>query len=106
MTYIQPAKKSLMNMILMWLIAAIVLGSLFLVMIYNKIVNFEYGIAEVKAEIKEIQAENAELQEKIFTFFSADNFLEVIGDNFIQDKNPEYLVTNEETQQLKGLGLR
>lgn len=91
MTYIQPNKKSLINRILLILIVGAVFAALWLVVLYNGTVNLEYGIIGMRAEFKEAQIENAQLQERMLGLFDPSNFEEIIGSGLIQDKNPEYV---------------
>lgn len=73
------------------LVLALVLAAFLLVVLYNRTVNFEHGLAEVRSGLKEVQAQNVELREQIFGLFDASNFEGVLSDNLIKDKNPEYL---------------
>lgn len=92
MTFIQPNRdSSLSNKILVILILCLVFGTLWLIVLYNKYVNFSHGLSQMRSEFKEIQAQNAELKEKIFNLVDISNLEKFNGSNFIQDKNPQYL---------------
>ena len=91
MTYIQPIKRDILNRIIFWFIAVGVFAALALVLIYNQIVNLEHNIVEIRNGIKQAQEKNVELQEQIFAIFNSNNFAKTVGDNFVVDKNPEYL---------------
>lgn len=106
MTYIQPAKKDILNRIIIMLSLGIVFGVLFLVIIYNRVVDMEHGISAMRAEIKTAQAENAELQEKTLALFAPANFTKIIAGNLIKDTSPEYLEVWPGTTQPKTIGLR
>jgi len=90
MTFIHPAKQSALTKFLIALIAASVLCSLGLVVIYNNIVNMEHGISSMRQELKKAQAENIALKEGIFALFDSSKFNEIIDVNLVQEKNPDY----------------
>lgn len=92
MTFIQPNKKSFLNKILIALIVILVLGAVWLVVIYNNFVNFTHGFSQMKAELQTIQAKNVETREKIFGLVDSANVQGVaLEKNLVQDKKPAYL---------------
>src|SRR3989344_2535022 len=91
MTYIQPNRKSLLNKTIFALVGVVVATAFWLVILYNNIVDLEHGISSVREEIKSLQVESVDLNEKLFAIFDSSNFSKVLGANLIQDKNPEYM---------------
>jgi len=90
MTFIQPNKnKSFLNKILLLLGIFTVLSSIWLVMLYNKLVNLNHGLSEIKSEFSEIQESNLAVKTRIFDLINSSDPSSV-GD-LVQEKNPEYL---------------
>lgn len=74
----------------MMLVFALIISVFWLIVVYNRVVNFEHGISAVKSELKSVQAENVELKEKIFGLFDEKN-VSRLDVGLVKDKNPEYL---------------
>jgi len=90
MTFIQPNKnRSVLNKILLLLGIFTVLSSIWLVMLYNKLVNLNHGLSEIKSEFSEIQESNLAVKTRIFDLINSSDPSSV-GD-LVQEKNPEYL---------------
>ncbi len=94
MTYIQPNKNDSLNKALFLLIGGVIFASFGLVILYNYIVNLEYGITNMRQEIKKAQTENVELREKTLALFDPENFRKIIKTDLVQDKNPDYLAVS------------
>ena len=92
MTFLQPNKnRSMLNIILIFMGICTVLSSVWLVMLYNKMVNLNHGLSEMKSELSDIQAENLAAKAEVFDRINASNPADF--GNLIQEKNPEYLET-------------
>lgn len=105
MTFIQPNNKegSFLNKILMILAGLLFLGSVWLVVIYNSVVNFNHGISQMKAEVEQIQAQNVEIENKIFSLINDASLKNKAGEGLVQDKNPQYFEVNQQWSYASGL---
>jgi cell division protein FtsB len=93
MTFIQPNRSSnILSKILIVLAACLVLGGLSLIVLYNRMVNFNHGAGEMKAEYLALQSQNAEIKDEVLKLFDVGNDSAVLsGHKLIEDKNPQYL---------------
>ncbi len=67
------------------------LSAIWLVVLYNRMVNVTHGMENARAEIKTLQTQNSELQERIFTLFDNRNLLKLAEEkSLIKDRNPQY----------------
>lgn len=97
MTFIQPNKqKGLSLKILILLITPLFIGVLWLVALYNQNVNLSYEISKTRLEVEKTQASLAQMKNEIFTRFDSASIEKVISERqLIQDKNPEYFVSQK-----------
>jgi len=104
MTFIQPNKNSgVLNKILAVLIVCSILGGVSLVILYNRIVNFNHGLSEAKAEFSSLQSQTADTKDKIFKLLDADRDSAAFKDHgLIEDKNPQYLEVNSKWSYASG----
>jgi len=72
------------------LISGLILGTFLLVVLYNRMVNFNHNLSATRSELQKIQAQNAELKDKVFSLFDSRSSYDFEG-KLIQDKNPQYL---------------
>lgn len=92
MTFIQPNKERRINVIVLFCLSFVLVSAAFyLVILYNRVVNFEHGISSMKLELKALEADNMELQNKIFGLLNSSKLEHLSSGKLIQDKNPEYL---------------
>lgn len=93
MTFIQPNKnKNILNLIIAGLTLGIILISFILIVVYNKQVGLEHGIAAMNAEMQKVQAANAELKEKTVAILGGENSEIFAAERGLtQDRNPGYL---------------
>ncbi len=90
MTFIQPNKnKSVLNRIFILLGIFTVLSSVSLVMLYNKTVNINHGLSQMKSELSDIQSQNLAVKSKIFNLINSSDPSSFGG--LVQEKNPEYI---------------
>jgi cell division protein FtsB len=94
MTIIQPNRSSSFR--LNWLIAGLVLllvaSSVWLVSLYNRIVNLEHGTAAMRREMHEIRSANADMKEEIFGLMDSGRFEELAASRgLVKDRDPRYL---------------
>jgi cell division protein FtsL len=97
MTIIQPAKSNtFLNIIIAILIAALLSGSLWLVALYNRLVNLNHNISELNTELNKLQTANAEVKKAIFAIFDSQNLEKLAEEKqLVKDRNPEYLTITE-----------
>ena len=69
-------------------ICTIVLGLFW----YNQIVNLTHELASRRQDIQKIQAQNAELKQRVYALLSFENLQKVANaHNLVAEKNPQYL---------------
>ena len=91
MTFIKPEKLSFLSRLLIFTMVPLVSGVVWLIFMYNQVVNLNHEIPRLKKEIEVNQAAAAELKEKVFAFFKNENTDQITSAlGLIQEKNPEY----------------
>ncbi len=101
MTFFQPEQKSILNYAIFALVAALMISSFAVVWIYNRSVNIEHGISAAELNIRNIQTEKAQLQDKIFTLLSGVNVQKFSKDrNLVDEKNPQYVKIGNQAAEL------
>ncbi|OGY99188.1 MAG: hypothetical protein A3B13_00585 [Candidatus Liptonbacteria bacterium RIFCSPLOWO2_01_FULL_45_15] len=94
MTFFRPEQKSFINYAITTLIAICLIASLWIVLSYNRSVNLEHEISAKEINIRELQTNKAQLQDKMFTLLSDVNLKEFSRNrNLIEEKNPQYMRT-------------
>ncbi len=98
MTIIQPGnKKTFLNKVIVGLVLGAILVAFFLVSLYTRFVNLNYGIAETKKTIEEMQTGNAELKDQVFALLDRSRLESVaVERNLVKEKNPQYLQVSGE----------
>jgi len=93
MTFIQPNKNTnILNLIIAGLTVGIISISFVLIVLYNKQVGMDHGIAAMTAEMQKVQAVNAELKEKTVAILGGENSEVFAAERGLtQDRNPGYL---------------
>ena len=95
MTFIQPNKDSRINIIVLFCLSFLLVAAAFyLVILYNRVVNFEHGISNVRLQLKNLEAQNMEAENKIFSLIDSSKLVSLSSGKFVQDKNPEYFEVN------------
>ena len=83
--------------ILILLLIIVGVGALRLIVVYNRVVNLEHGIAQMKAGLTKLETENAELKEKVFTLFTTQNIDAFAAERgLVQEKKPRYFTTSDQ----------
>lgn len=92
MTFIQPKKETNQFAKLnVFLIIPIFVGLVLLVILYNQIVSINHEISLSRKKLGNLEAQSAELKEKLFGFLSSNNMSELASSrNLVSEKNPEY----------------
>ena len=93
MTVFRPVSQStVLNTILIGLIVLACAGAVTLIVLYNRMVNLNHGIADLGRSIKTIQAENAEIKDALFAEFSTGNLDRIaVERDLVEDRKPQYL---------------
>lgn len=98
MTFFRPEQKSILNYAIFALVAALMVSSFGVVWIYNRSVNLEHGISAAELDIRSVQTEKAQTQDKIFALLSGVNVQKFSKDrNLVDEKNPQYVKTGDQT---------
>jgi hypothetical protein len=98
MTFIQPTKHTnLLNVIIVLLVVALLGGTFWLVIAYNKTVDFSQDITSLKAQTNSIGAQNTLLNNQILaTLGDVDSSALATADNLVNDKNPQYFTIDQQ----------
>ena len=73
-------------------VAFFLAGVLWLVFIYNHVVNFEDAIKRADAETKKIEVEKAELSDQRIALMGSEQMKEIVAsERLVEEKTPEYL---------------
>ena len=103
MTLLQPSRSySFLNKVIFCLVCALALQALWLVMLYNHVVNIEHAITQVKSDMRTLNTESAELKDTIFTLFDSEH-LEAFAASraLVQERNPRYFpIPSQEPEKL------
>jgi len=98
MTFIQPPRSNnLLNKILLFLILGLIFGTYWLITLYSNSVGLTHGILDMRSQISQIQTQNAELKNKVFSLLDSANLQNLAKDRqLIQEKNPQYLEVDKQ----------
>jgi hypothetical protein len=98
MTFIQPTKHAnLLNVIIIMLVIALLGGTFWLVIAYNKTVDLSQDITTAKAQADSIGAQNTLLNNQILaTLGDVDSSALASADNLVTDKNPQYFTIDQQ----------
>lgn len=93
MTIIRPKRTTAsLSLVIGLLVGALFVSSIFLVVLYNRLVNLNHAITRVSAEFKDIQLNIAELHDKTFSLFNKEYLEEFArGRGLVEDRTPQYL---------------
>ena len=73
----------------------LVVAAIYLIILYNRFVNFEHGVSGMKLQLKRVQAQNMDFQDKIFRLIDASKLESVSSGRLIPEKNPTYFEVNQ-----------
>jgi hypothetical protein len=98
MTFIQPTKHgNFFNIVIAMLVIALLGGTFWLVIAYNKTVDLTQDIASAKAQTDSIGAENTALNNQVLaTLGDVDSSALADEDGLVQDKNPQYFSIDQQ----------
>ena len=73
----------------------LVLGVIWLIILYNQIVNLDHEVSAMKNEVKKVEASTAELKEQVFAFFDTSDLESLKSERgLVEERKPEYFDLN------------
>lgn len=99
MTLIQPNKNNafIINRILILLVAALFIAAVWLVVLYNRLVNIDHSISRMKSEIQSGEARSAELKGQVLTLLDGASLGDFAGARgLVQEKKPQYITIQDQ----------
>ncbi len=98
MTFIQPTKPiNILNAVIALLVVALLGGTFWLVIAYNKTVDLSQDIVSVKAQLQSIGAENTARNNQVLATLGGADFTSLAAaDGLVQDKNPQYFMIDQQ----------
>jgi len=94
MTIIQPGRSQALavNKFLVLLIVMLLIAAVWLVSLYNQLVNLNHNILDAESRIQKVETANAELKDKTFNLFDNQKLEALAAERqLIKDKEPQYL---------------
>jgi hypothetical protein len=98
MTFIQPTKHiNILNACIALLVVALLGGTFWLVIAYNKTVDLSQDIVSIKSQLQSVGAQNTALNNQaLATLGGADFTALAAADGLVQDKNPQYFTVDQQ----------
>jgi hypothetical protein len=98
MTFIQPTKHAnVLNLVIALLVIALLGGTFWLVIAYNKTVDLSHDIVSIKTQLQSVGAQNTALNNQVLaTLGGADLSALASADGLVTDKNPQYFTVNQQ----------
>ena len=98
MTFIQPTKHiNILNAVIALLVVALLGGTFWLVIAYNKTVDLSHDIVSLKAKLDTVGAQNTALNNQVLATLGGADFTSLAAsDGFVQDKNPQYFTIDQQ----------
>jgi cell division protein FtsL len=92
MTFIQPTKHAnILNILIVMLVVALLGGTFWIVIAYNKTVDISHDLASTKSKLDSLGAQNTALNNTVIATLGGGNFSQLAAANdLIRDKNPQY----------------
>lgn len=92
MTFIQPSKKSIVfRLFLVLIVAGLIGGTFWLIMLYNQTVNLSHEITAAKSELDSVGAENTALNNKIITMLGNTDPTAIATQGGLVMAKPQYV---------------
>ena len=87
----------MMNAAIALLVVALLGGTFWLVIAYNKTVDLSHDIISIKAQLQSVGAENTALNNQVLATLGGANFTALAAaDGLVQDKNPQYFTSDQQ----------
>ena len=85
----------MLRMVLMGLLGSVILSGMLLVFLYNRTVNLQHAVSSAEKDIKTMQTESAELQDRIYAVFASAHVEAFAAEHgLVKDKTPQYLTVD------------
>ena len=87
----------MVNAAIALLVVALLGGTFWLVIAYNKTVDLSHDIISEKAQLETIGAENTSLNNQVLATLGGANFTALAAaDGLVEDKNPQYFTSDQQ----------
>jgi hypothetical protein len=98
MTFIQPTKHiNILNAVIALLVVALLGGTFWLVIAYNKTVDLSHDIVSLKAQLDSVGAENTALNNQTLATLGGADFTSLAAaDGLVKDKSPQYFTSDQQ----------
>lgn len=98
MTFIQPTKHiNTLNVVIALLVVALLGGTFWLIVAYNKTVDLSQDIVSDTAQLQSVGAENTTLNNQALATLGGANFASIAAaDGLVEDKNPQYFTIDQQ----------
>jgi len=96
MTFVRSEKQNISNILLIIFGALLVFGFIYLIAVYNQMVNLRHGISDMRAETQKLGVQSAELKDQLFKIFDPSKVEALAKDRgLVKENKPSYLETNQ-----------
>ncbi|HUC31504.1 MAG TPA: hypothetical protein VMR99_02325 [Candidatus Paceibacterota bacterium] len=98
MTFIQPTKHiNILNAVIALLVIALLGGTVWLVIAYNKTVDLSQDIISAKAQLDSVGAQDTALNNQALATLGGADFTSLAAaDGLVEDKNPQYFTIDQQ----------
>ena len=87
----------MLNVTIALLVVALLGGTFWLVIAYNKTVDLSHDIVSIKAQLQSIGAQNTALNNQVLATLGGVDFTALAtADGLVADKNPQYFTANQQ----------
>jgi hypothetical protein len=87
----------MLNVVIALLVVALLGGTFWLVIAYNKTVDLSQDIVSIKAQLQTVGAENTSLNNQVLATLGGADFTSLAAaDGLVQDKNPQYFTSDQQ----------
>ncbi|MDO8516220.1 MAG: hypothetical protein Q7S28_03155 [bacterium] len=93
MTFIKPnLYTDILTRVIVALVIPVIAGVVWVIIIYNQTVSLHRNVSRMETEMKSLEADNADLKDRIFTLFDTDHVRALAASRgLIQEKKPTYI---------------
>ena len=100
MTLIQPKQQKNFYRIIMGMMCLLLLvGIVSLIVVYNRTVDLQHGVVDMKSKFDKAQTANAELKDQVFAVLDG-NHLKAFAEerSLVKDQKPQYVESSPRTE--------
>ncbi len=96
MTTVRSEKQNISNILLIILGGLLIFGFIYLIAVYNQLVNLRHGISDMRAETQKLGVQSAELKDQLFKIFDPGKVEALAKDRgLVKESKPNYLEANQ-----------